>query len=224
LAEDLDGHRKSRQALHPGLTLTGMYNLLEKLRRGEPLSAKDKPIHEQGLVSVLGQLHDELDAAVLAAYGWEDLAPRLVGRPGGTTPLPDKPAEQAEAEEELLSRLVTLNRSRAAEEASGLIRWLRPDFQCPAGAATGETCPQRELAGISVPAVFAGPKPPWPKTLPEQFQALRAALADRAGPGTAAELAEGFTRAPRTKVAELLATLASLGHARRLDDGRYLPG
>ncbi|MBL9184141.1 MAG: class I SAM-dependent DNA methyltransferase [Verrucomicrobiaceae bacterium] len=32
LAEELDAHRKRVQAQHPGLTLTGMYNVLEKLR------------------------------------------------------------------------------------------------------------------------------------------------------------------------------------------------
>jgi len=32
LAEQLDAHRKRQQALHPDLTLTGMYNVLEKLR------------------------------------------------------------------------------------------------------------------------------------------------------------------------------------------------
>jgi hypothetical protein len=38
----LDGHRKRRQELHPGLTLTGMYNVLEKLRAWDVLTAKDK--------------------------------------------------------------------------------------------------------------------------------------------------------------------------------------
>ena len=60
----LDSHRKRQQALHPTLTMTGMYNVLEKLRSGEPLTAKEKLIHEQGLVSVLKQIHDDLDAAV----------------------------------------------------------------------------------------------------------------------------------------------------------------
>jgi DNA-binding IclR family transcriptional regulator len=41
---------------------------------------------------------------------------------------------------------------------------------------------------------------------------------------SAADLAQGSIRAPRAKVTELLDTLASLGHARRLEDGRYLPG
>ena len=69
LAEQLDAHRKARQAADPALTLTGIYNALAKLRAGEPLTAKDKAIHQSGLVGVLATLHAELDAAVLAAYG-----------------------------------------------------------------------------------------------------------------------------------------------------------
>ena len=49
--------------------MTGMYNVLEKLRAGEPLTDKEKTIHEQGLVSVLKQIDDDLDAAVFEAYG-----------------------------------------------------------------------------------------------------------------------------------------------------------
>ena len=74
LGEQLDAHRKRQQAAHAGLTLTGMYNVLEKLKSGEPLTDKEKIIHEHGLVSVLKSLHDEIDLAVLDAYGWGDLA------------------------------------------------------------------------------------------------------------------------------------------------------
>ena len=109
LAEQLDSHRKRQQAQHPKLTLTDMYNVLEKLRAGEPLTAKDKTVHEQGLVSVLREIHDELDAAVCDAYGWP---PAL-------------------NDEEILARLVALNAERAAEEAQGHIRWLRPEYQAP---------------------------------------------------------------------------------------------
>ncbi|MEI2678907.1 MAG: hypothetical protein V9G29_14190 [Burkholderiaceae bacterium] len=35
LAEQLDAHRKARQAAARGVTLTGLYNVLDKLRRGE---------------------------------------------------------------------------------------------------------------------------------------------------------------------------------------------
>ncbi len=34
-------------------------------------------MHSQGLVGVFKALHDELDATVLLAYGWDDLAPTL---------------------------------------------------------------------------------------------------------------------------------------------------
>ena len=33
LGESLDAHRKRQQSLHPGLTITDMYNVLEKLRK-----------------------------------------------------------------------------------------------------------------------------------------------------------------------------------------------
>jgi hypothetical protein len=133
LAEQLDAHRKARQAAHESVTLTGLYNVLEKLRRGEPLTAKDKTLHEQGLVSVLQSLHDELDAAVLEAYGWSDL---------DAVPWRDDTARAAWTET-LLERLVALNLRRAAEEAGslpgsapgGTVRWLRPEFQDPARRA-----------------------------------------------------------------------------------------
>jgi len=66
--EQLDAHRKRQQEQHPKLTMTGMYNVLEKLRAGETLTDKERTIHEQGLVSVLRQIHD--DADVFEAYGW----------------------------------------------------------------------------------------------------------------------------------------------------------
>ncbi len=66
LAEQIDAHRKARQAAHEGVTLTGLYNVLAKLRAEQPLTAKEKAIHEHGLVAVLRSLHDELDAAVLS--------------------------------------------------------------------------------------------------------------------------------------------------------------
>ena len=213
LAELLDAHRKRQQALHSDLTLTGMYNVLEKLRLGEPLSPKEKSAYEQGLVSVLAQLHDELDGAVLDAYGWSDLMPALVGKPGGTTPCPDKSATQAEAEETLLQRLVDLNAERAAEEARGQVRWLRPDFQNPGGKQVGQT----EIeAGESIAVESApGKRRPWPKTLPEQIKSLRDALVEQPAPISAEQLARAFSRAQTRKVEELLETLQAIGQVRK---------
>jgi hypothetical protein len=198
LGERLDAHRKARQALHSELTLTGMYNVLGKLRAGEPLTAKEKTIHEQGLVTVLRELHDELDRVVLDAYGW-----------------PHDLDEQG-----ILQRLVDLNAARAAEEASGLVRWLRPEYQNPGGASA-----QAGDLGLVVPAESATPgtapaKRPWPKAMAERIQALREVLSAESAPLTPADLAARFSRANAADLGELLDTLVLLGHARRLDDGR----
>lgn len=212
LAQAIDTHRKRQQATHDKLTITGMYNVLEKLRAEEPLSDKEKQIHEWGLVSVLRELHDELDRAVFDAYGWGDLADVLVGRPGATTPLPDKPADQAEAEEELLCRLVDLNHQRAAEEAQGHIRWLRPDYQAPDATQTSARV-ATEQPETKTDADTQKGKTPWPKQLPQQVEAVRELLA--IGPQTSAILASHFKRKPEKGVSQVLAALEMLGHARR---------
>jgi hypothetical protein len=152
LGEQLDAHRKRQQELHPDLTVTGMYNVLEKLRSGEALTAKEKKIHEQGLVSVLKQIHDDLDAAVFDAYGW----PRDL------------------SDEEILERLVALNAERAEEERRGIVRWLRPEFQNPTGA-TAPAQQQLDVEEAPAAATIAKPKdlPPWPKELRDQIAAIR---------------------------------------------------
>lgn len=226
LAKRLDTHRKRQQAQHPELTLTGMYNVLEKLRTGEPLNAKDKTIHEQGLVSLLRELHDELDRAVFAAYGWDDLAAQLVGKPGATTPRPDKPEAQAEAEEELLCRLVALNSERTAEEARGHIRWLRPEYQNPSAAVAPEQS-EAELDDTtdfeSVPtAAAATGKLTWPKQMREQVAAVRHALSQNPLPADA--LAAQFKRSPKVAVQAVLDALEELGMVQQADNSYRLAG
>lgn len=198
LAEALDAHRKRQQEQYPVLTMTGMYNVLEKLRTGEELTEKERQAHEQGLVSVLRQLHDELDAAVAEAYGWP-------------ADLPD---------EAILERLVDLNRERVREEEQGLVHWLRPEFQCPSGAVGGKQGELLETETEAAPAP-AREKPVWPKTLPEQVAAVRAALFQQTGPVSAKELKESFKQAREPKVLEILAALASIGQAREVEAGRY---
>jgi hypothetical protein len=142
LAEQLDALRKRVLAEHPNLTLTGLYNVLEKERTGAALTPKEIDIHQRGLVGVLRSLHDELDAEVLAAYGWDDLLPPpqagegraardladVVGRPRR---LAGSSIREGGFEATLLTRLVALNTQRSAEEAAGNVRWLRPEFQNP---------------------------------------------------------------------------------------------
>ena len=236
LAEQLGAHRKRQQAQHPKLTMTGMYNVLEKLRaierasvgpvptgrssddqtdgRWEPalpvLTDKEKTIHEQGLVSVLKQIHDDLDATVFEAYGW----------PVTLT------------DEEILERLVALNAERAAEEQRGLIRWLRPDFQNP---DTGEK-KQKDLTintdSDDQPGKAAKPKKkaakakvkklPLPSSLPEQVVAIRQQLTTSLEPLTAADMAKLFSRAKPDRMEELLQSLTVLGSAREVETGKYV--
>ncbi|HJQ24280.1 MAG TPA: DNA methyltransferase [Blastocatellia bacterium] len=196
LGEQLDAHRKRQQAAHPQLTITEMYNVLDKLRAGESLNDKDRRVHEQGLVSVLRQLHDELDQAVFAAYGW--------------------PA--ALADEVILERLVSLNRQRADEERRGHVRWLRPEFQNPQRAAQTAFAADVAVAARAAKSERAA----WPRTLAEQARAVRAALAAQNAAVTAAELARRFKAARVERVTQLLETLCSLGQAREIAPGQFV--
>ncbi len=65
----------------------------------EPLTDADCDTHEARQTRILAELHDDIDREVLAAYGWSDLAPALVGRPGGTMPSPHKAPDQEAAQE-----------------------------------------------------------------------------------------------------------------------------
>lgn len=113
LAESIDAHRKQQQVANPDLTLTAMYNVLDKLRKNEPLAESERIDHARGLISVLKSLHEDLDAAVFDAYGW----------PRGL------------ADEQIMDRLVGLNTARAQEEQAGMVRWLRPGYQRTAPVA-----------------------------------------------------------------------------------------
>ena len=233
LADELDAHRKRVQAQH-GLTLTGLYNVLKKVRAGEKLTDKEKLIHEKGLVSVLKQLHDNLDAAVFAAYGWNDLWKiRQEAHTGsiydfkiGCACLLDCTAEQLfeaiadfelELDAEILRRLVTLNAQRAAEEKRGVIHWLRPEYQTK--GQQGLTLPFTLPATLGKPqrkakAVKPAGKAAWPKKMAERVQVVEAALHHN-GTATPAELAAKFKRAKPADVAEILETLVTMGRARQ---------
>jgi len=207
LGEQLDAHRKARQAEHPELTLTGIYNVLEKLRKEEPLTDKDKVIHDQGLVTLLKQIHDDIDTAVLEAYGWQEIAT--------TTPLADRLARgDEELEQAILQRLVDLNHERAAEEAQGKIRYLRPDFQDPENTQASSSTQTLETADLKLATkkTKTTSKLKWPKPLPEQVTIIKDLCATH---GTNAEtLSQLFGRAskPRqTQIDQILQTLTALG-------------
>jgi hypothetical protein len=147
-------------------------------------------------------MHDDLDAAVSAAYGW--------------------PASLTDAE--ILERLVALNAERAAEEARGVIHWLRPEYQ-----AKGQ---QEINLPVSLPFDLSKPKKKakvakpkgkaaWPKTLPERMHAVETALHAAAAPIAPADLAAQFARAKPADVTEILKTLETFGRARKVGEGKF---
>ena len=228
LAEQIDAHRKRQQAAHPGLTLTGMYNVLAALKEGRALTAKEQTIHTQGLVAVLSSLHDELDAAVLAAYGLH---------------------EQINTDA-LLESLVQINARRAAEEAAGRIRWLRPSFQDPAQrSATSsnssntllsnseqseqqirrrqadlgleiEEKPVSNAASAASTVSSAITQQPWPAELSAQILAVASVLASAPQALALASIEAHFKGrgAWKASLPRILETLAALGKAQREGD------
>jgi hypothetical protein len=204
IAEELDAHRKRVLAEHAHLTLTGLYNVFEKLRAGvrpDELGESDRKIFDDGLVLIMKELHDKLDAAVTEAYGW--------------------PADLSD--EEILSRLVRLNKERVEEEKRGLVRWLRPDYQIPR-LAKGVDKQAAKEEGAQVPAELipaVEQKPSFPTGAVEQTAAVFAALAAASEPLDAIGLAQQFkrTRTTEKKVGEVLASLARLGYVTS-EDGK----
>jgi hypothetical protein len=204
LAEELDAHRKSVLAAHPHLTLTGLYNVLERLRAGVApgdLDTKDRRVFDDGLVLVMKDLHDRLDIAVAGAYGW-----------------PADLDDQA-----ILARLVALNRERAVEEKAGQVRWLRPDYQIPRFGTAAQKA-ELDLTGGAMRAetgATAGPKPAFPRAEVEQTAAVMAELVAAGAPLSPAALAGRFRQGRRAepRVKAVLASLVRMGFVATEDSG-----
>jgi hypothetical protein len=182
VAEELDAYRHGVQARHPDVTLTAMYNLVEKLRGAPeaPLTAKEQALHAKLATEVLIRLHAELDRAVLDAYGWP---PEL-------------------ADEALLERLVALNEARSAEEAAGQVRWLRSPTTEDAGAVNGELAVSGRIT-----AAAKVDKRDWPSDPLEQVLAVLDLLGANDRRLSADEVAACFHRARKDRVADIVARL-----------------
>ena len=197
LAESLDTHRKSAIDRDERVTMTGMYNVVAKLRSGDALTPKERTIHELAACGVLRDIHDELDALVAEAYGWP-------------WPMSD---------DEILERLVALHDVRVEEEKQGLVRWLRPEFQAPGQTLTVAPA-ELSLESIDATKVSATAAPvPWPAEAVEQIGALKRLVG--VATLTVDDAAKHFAGAKREIVSRHLETLAILGEVRELGDGRY---
>ena len=201
LGEELDATRKTVQAEHPDLTLTGLYNVLEKVRAGADLTAAEADVKDRGRVLILKDLHDQIDRATAHAYGWpHDLT-----------------------DEQILEKLVALNAERAAEEAAGHVRWLRPDYQIPR-FARGAAAKSGELdLGATVVAIDKT-LPAFPKDKGEQVMAIRAVLQASGRPMDAAAVSRAFKGGGKKieqRVVQALATLVRYGDATPLPAGTF---
>ncbi|MGO7636717.1 class I SAM-dependent DNA methyltransferase [Rhizobium leguminosarum] len=191
IAEELDVHRKRVLAEHRHLTLTDLYNVLEHLKaeaKLDSLDEKERRIFDGGLVLIMKELHEKLDAAVASAYGWRvDIA-----------------------EEEVLACLVALNKERAKEEKRGLVHWLRPEYQIPRFGSDKEKAEQLEadLGEGNLEAV-SGPKPSFPKDERDQTFAVHQVLMEVEGSVEPAVIAASFKQG-RKCLASVSAVIASL--------------
>ena len=129
IADRLDAARRAALAEDERLTMTGLYNLVAAIR-DRTLPPEREAAATRARAFIVAKLHDDLDAAVADAYGW--------GGEWARAPLP--PAE-------IVRRLVSLNAERAAEEAAGRVRWLRPEYQADRFGKVGTDAEARGGAG-----------------------------------------------------------------------------
>lgn len=147
---------------------------------------------------ILKELHERLDIAVAEAYGW--------------------PVDQAE--EEVLVRLVALNKERAKEEERGLVRWLRPEYQILRFGSDREKAEQLEAdLGEAILETVSGQKPSFPKDERDQTFAVHRALIEAEGPVEPAAIAASFKQGRKClgSVSAVIASFYRMGLVSTLD-------
>jgi hypothetical protein len=154
-------------------------------------------IRDRGRVLILKELHETIDRLTFDAYGWpHDLT-----------------------DDEILERLVALNRERAEEEAKGHVRWLRPDYQIPRFGTPREK--KRQLEATLVSPEDVG-KPSFPKEETRRALAISGVLARAAAPLSAADIATHFKQGKRIEkdIALTLRSFLRFGDVTSTDKGK----
>lgn len=203
IAETLDSHRNRVLNEHPRLTLTDIYNVLAVLEGGahpDSLSAADRHVFDDGQVLLLKECHENLDEAVLGAYGW----------PKTTT------------DAEIVAGIVQLNKERTREEAKGQIRWIRPSYQISRLGAVQEKAELDLLGGETRTASSDKAKPSFPTDDVAQTASVMSVLATSLVSLNADTIATTFKQGRRVsaKVQSVLTALARMGFVDTLDGGR----
>jgi hypothetical protein len=167
------------------------------------LTPDEERIKDEGLILILKELHERLDRLVFQAYGWPETL----------------------TDEEILERLVALNAERAKEEASGFVRWLRPDYQIPR-FAKGAAVPKTEELDLGENVIAIDRSlPDFPKDRIEDSLAVEQALLASGRPMDAAARARGFKRGGKRiepRIEQALTSLVRYGRITMTADGRYL--
>lgn len=197
LAKELDALRARVLDDHPDLTLTGLYNVRERVASGENLTDAERAVSDRGLVRVLDHLHRRIDEQTRLAYGW-------------ATHMDD---------EATVAALMRLNRDRIDEEGRGVVRFLRPAYQAPrVPVAAQPTQVEADLATTT-------PRPALPDAPDALASALLTTLRRTGapiGPEALADRFEGRTRRARTaRVREMLAVLCVAGSVQKTDAGWF---
>ena len=169
------------------------------------LTEAEVAIKTKGLILILKELHEKLDALVFEAYGW----PRTL------------------TDEQILEKLVALNHERAAEERRGHVRWLRPDYQIPRfGKKLDNQAAKEEGAQVTADLGLPEPgahKPSFPADAVAQTAAVFAALTSARQPIEASAIAAGFRKTKNLEqtVEDVLGSLARLGHVATRDGKNF---
>ncbi|CAN7500152.1 class I SAM-dependent DNA methyltransferase [Rhizobium sp. LjRoot30] len=224
LGKRLDTFRKARLQQHSFLSMTGLYNALERLREAQggfksaPFSEMETDIHQAGLISVLSEIHDDMDRATFTAYGWEDLIPDVIGKPGATAAMHAKNPTLLKAEEEMLRRLIRLNHERAEGEKRGVVHWTRAEYQSNRFRGKVPALDETHVGILDVDIPDGISRPKWPDDGLEQIRLVRDLLANASSPTPSGVLTSVFegrnTSKRRGRVAEVLETLVATGVAR----------
>ena len=128
------------------------------------------------------------------------------------------------SEQEVLGRLVALNKARRAEEAAGQVRWLRPDYQASRFGRPEDKRDTVELdldiADIALPEGL----PAWPKDRDAQPFEVERAVRAYGGEISVAALARAFKGGGKRiepRLTQIVAVLADYGRIQRAGEGRY---
>ena len=208
VAEELDATRKQVLSEHADLTLTKLYNVLEKSRALDSSDGRDnvvltsgeESIRDRGRVLILRELHNRIDELVLQAYGF----------PANLT------------DQGILARLVALNNERASDERRGFIRWLRPSYQIEKFGPLAHKADRVQTLSVA----SKSRKKTFPKDHRAQSAEVVQFLRKADAPLSADQIAAEYSNISSITedIQEVLTALDRLGVVRSYDEGRKFIG